>query len=76
MEEWISQIKQLEGEENPLKKANFFTRVSIIRMLKPIILLCSLGESSKDASQLLKKVLDPSQLIILVRLAALGTSQT
>ena len=60
IEEWINQMKDQEGTDNPLSKANFFSRVSILRLLKPIILLCSLAESSRDASKLLKKVLAPS----------------
>ena len=76
VEEWISQIKEQEGKENPFNKANFFSRVSIVRLLKPISLMISLAESSSFAVNLLLKVLSPEQLIILIRLAAVGTSQT
>ena len=76
VDEWIIQLKEQEGKENPLSKANFFSRVSILRLLKPIILLTSLAESSREASKLLLKVLSPQQIIVLIRLSALGTSQT
>ena len=76
VDEWIIQLKEQEGKENPLAKANFFSRVSILRLLKPIILLTSLAESSREASKLLLKVLSPQQIIVLIRLSALGTSQT
>jgi len=59
VEEWISQMKGQEGTDHPLAKANFFSRVSILRLLKPLVLLCSLAESSRDASKLLKRVLTP-----------------
>lgn len=76
IEEWIRQIKEQEGKENPLTDARFFSRVSINRLLKHVVLLTSLAESSRDACQLLLKVLNPQQLVILFRLSALGTSQT
>lgn len=53
IEEWISQIKEQEGEENPRSKSQVFSKVSIIRMLKPIFLMISLAESSRESAKLL-----------------------
>ena len=75
IEEWISQIKDQEGKENPLQNAEIFSRISIVRMMKHILLLVSLGESSRQAAILLKQVLHPKQLNVLIRLSALGSSQ-
>jgi len=68
-------MKEQEGKENPLIKAEFFSRISIIRMLKHVINLVSLAESSREAALLLKKVLHPKHLNVLIRLSALGSSQ-
>ena len=43
-------------------------------MLKHVVLLVSLGESSRQAAGLLKQVLHPKQLNVLIRLSALGSS--
>ena len=68
IDEWISQIKEQEGKENPRTKSQVFSKVSIIRLLKPVFLMISLAESSRESCDLLTKVFHPKNLNILVRL--------
>ena len=68
VEEWISQIKDQEGKENPRSKSLVFSKVSIIRMIKPVFLMISLAESSRESADFLLKVFHPKNLNILVRL--------
>ena len=52
-------LREEDGKTSPLEGANFFSRVSIVRLLKPLLIMISVSESSKDNSELLKQVMNP-----------------
>jgi len=46
-EAWLTKVRAEDGKTSSLKEATFFSRVSIVRLLKHVLTIASVSESSK-----------------------------
>jgi hypothetical protein len=70
----VEQMKEFDSEEHHLNKATFFSEVSLIRILRTLLLVTNLSQSSKLSGDLLKKVISTSLFKTLIRFSVLGSA--